>query len=85
MKRTDTGLLLSRITPHLTAQHGETYMEAGRYSGLIDLFVEADRLLRSLYGIEGCIWGDLGCEKVSPTGYVPALCEGCVTGSSRED
>ena len=23
MKRTDTGLLLSRITPHLTAQHGD--------------------------------------------------------------
>ena len=65
--------------------HGESYIEAGRYGDLIDLFVRADRLLRFLYGFEGCIWGDIGCEKASPTGYVPALCEGCVTGSSRED
>ena len=35
--------------------HGETYMEAGRYGDLFDLFVGADRLLRSLYGFEGCI------------------------------
>ena len=59
--------------------HGETCMEAGRYGDLIDLFVRADRLLRSLYGFEGCMWGDLGCDKASPSGYVPALCEGCVT------
>ena len=60
----------------------ELSMKAG---DLNDLLVRADRLLRSLYGFEGCIWGDLGCDKASPTGYVPALCEGCVTGSSRED
>ena len=65
--------------------HGESCIEAGRYGDLIDLLVGADRLLRSLYGFEGCIWGDLGCDKASPTGYVPAFCEGCVTGSSRED
>ena len=65
--------------------HGESYIEAGRYGDLIDLFVRADLLLRFLYGFEGCIWGDIGCEKASPTGYVPALGEGCVTGSSRED
>ena len=65
--------------------HGESCIEAGRYGDLIALVVGADRLLRSLYGFEGCIWGGLGCEKASPTGYVPALCEGCVTGSSRGD
>ena len=63
--------------------HGESYIEAGRYGDLIDLFVLADRLLRFLYDFEGCIWGDGGCEKASPTGYVPARCERCVTGSSR--
>ena len=35
--------------------HGESHIEAGRYGDLIDLFVRADRLLRSLYGFEGCI------------------------------
>ena len=65
--------------------HGESYIEAGRYGDLIDLFVRADRLLRFLYDFEGCIWGNIGCEKAGPTGYVPALCEGCATGSSRED
>ena len=54
----------------------ELSMKAG---DLNDLLVRADRLLRSLYGFEGCIWGDLGCDKASLTGYVPAFCEGCVT------
>ena len=63
--------------------HGESYIEAGRYGDLNDLLVRADRLLRSLYGFEGCIWGDLGCDKASPSGYMPARCERCVTGSSR--
>ena len=47
----------------------ELSMKAG---DLNDLLVRADRLLRSLYGFEGCIWGNIGCEKASPTGYLPA-------------
>ena len=48
--------------------HGESHIEAGRSGDLIDLFIRADRLLRSLHGFEGCIWGDPGCEKASPNG-----------------
>jgi hypothetical protein len=53
------------------ALHGEAEVTGDKYGTWLDVFVGADRMLRELYGFEGCLFGTRTCAGAA------VLCEAC--------